>query len=141
MALRYGGDVITTSTLSSGSGRRRASARPTVAAGAVECGPKGAARRTVSTADRKKLNGLIVGFESTRCGRLWDRSRAREAPACLAMMSREKAHQRAERIALFLTAAMRVDSAVSCLRLMSSNQYLRNALVSSSAPMGYAFRN
>jgi hypothetical protein len=53
---------------------------------------------TSSTANRNLLNGFSGAVSNARCGRLCERSIARDAPDCLLMMSRENAHHSAFRV-------------------------------------------
>jgi hypothetical protein len=61
---------------------------------------------------------------------LCDKSIARDAPALLAMISREKAHQSASCNVLERTRVIARASDASCLRACSSNQYRMNFRVS-----------
>src|SRR5258707_13995569 len=93
MAFKYGGEVSTMSTEALVSERSRASPmfvrlvlpRPTLLA-LMQFST------TLSTVVRKFRKGLAGAYAKDLWGRLCDRSLANEAPACFAIMSREKEH-------------------------------------------------
>ena len=90
----------------------RASPSLTTAAGPADSPPDcGQFATTVSTAERKRLNGLTGAVVNSLCGRLWDRSIASEAPALLVMMRREKPHHRTSRVASSRTRLIAPESA------------------------------
>jgi hypothetical protein len=101
MALRYGGEVNTRSIDPLAIASLRASPCLTTVAGPIVLDPDfGQFAMTTATAAANLLKGLIGARSNTLWGLLCDRSIAKDAPDCLVMMSREKAHQRTSRVAL-----------------------------------------